>query len=65
VLVNVTDDEANAWFDLMPPAGYAEIIYKHIQTQSRQYAAALEKWRNRADLVSSYQTDNNAVLQPV
>jgi len=28
---NVTDAEANAWFDLMPPAHYWETVYNYIQ----------------------------------
>jgi len=27
----VTDAEANAWFDLMPPAHYWETVYNYIQ----------------------------------
>ncbi len=38
---NVTDAEANEWFNIMPPKEYAEIIYKYIQNESCQFGVPL------------------------
>jgi hypothetical protein len=40
---NVTDAEANEWFNIMPPKEYAEIIYKHIQNESCQFGVPLRE----------------------
>ena len=37
---NVTDAEADEWFNIMPPKDYAELIYQHIQNVSRQFGVS-------------------------
>jgi hypothetical protein len=39
---NVTDAEANAWFDLMPPAHYWETVYNYIQKSVGRWAVDLK-----------------------
>jgi hypothetical protein len=34
---NVTDADADKWFNIMPPKDYAELIYKYIQNESCQF----------------------------
>ena len=40
---NVTDAEADEWFNIMPPKDYAELIYQHIQNESRQFGVPLRE----------------------
>ena len=38
---NVTDADADKWFNIMPPKDYAELIYKYIQNDSCQFGVPL------------------------
>jgi hypothetical protein len=60
---NVTD--ADAWFNVMPPENYAEIIYTYIQNQSGRIAVSLKKGQSVAASVSLNATGFNAALEPV
>jgi len=40
---NVTDAEANAWFNLMPPANYWEVVYSYIQKGVGRIGVNLQK----------------------
>jgi hypothetical protein len=46
---NVTDADADKWFNIMPPKDYAELIYQHIQNQSRQFGVS-----SREDAIPSF-----------
>jgi hypothetical protein len=62
---NVTDAEADAWFNVMPPENYAEIIYQYIQNQSGRLAVSLKNAQSVAPHVSLNSTGFNTVLEPV
>jgi hypothetical protein len=46
---NVTDADADKWFNIMPPKDYAELIYQHIQNVSRQFGVS-----SKEDAISSF-----------
>ena len=39
---NVTDSEADEWFSILPPKGYADLIYQYIQNQVRPFEVSLK-----------------------
>jgi hypothetical protein len=43
---SVTDADADEWFNIMPPKDYAELIYQHIQNESRQFGGFFEGRHN-------------------
>jgi integrase len=59
---NVTDAEANAWFDLMPPPDYWERIYNHIQKRMGHLAVGLKNGQIPMAEVNALSRGNNAVL---
>jgi len=62
---NVTDAEAQAWFNIMPPENYAEIIYQYIQNQPRRLVVSLKKGQSAAPHVSLGTAGFNMVLEPI
>ena len=61
---NVTDAEANAWFNVMPPENYWQLVYNYIQNGVGRFAFGLENQEILASAVSPERRGFNAVLEP-
>ena len=59
---NVTDAEANAWFNLMPPEHYWETVYSYIQKGVRHLAVGLKNDEIPVADINALNTGNNTVL---
>jgi hypothetical protein len=62
---NVPDEVADAWFNLMPPDNYSELMYKHIQNHLAQFGVSSRSDESLDEHVSAYKTEFNTVLEPV
>ena len=62
---NVTDAEADAWFNVMPPDNYGEVIYQYIQNRSSQSAVSLKTPQTLGSCVSLDEEGFRAALAPV
>ena len=62
---NVTDAEANAWFNLMPPAHYWDALYSYIQKGVAQFRAGLNNDETPDSDINPFSGEDNAVLWPI
>jgi hypothetical protein len=61
---NVTDAEANAWFNL-PPAHYWDAVYSHIQKGVRRFGAGLKNDETPDSDINPLIGEDNAALWPI
>jgi hypothetical protein len=62
---NVTDAEANAWFNLMPPVRYWDAVYSHIQKGVRQLGAGLKNEETPDSDINPFNGEDSAALWPI
>jgi hypothetical protein len=62
---NVTDAEANAWFNVMPPGNYWELIYSHIQNRAGRFAVGSQNREISPLSVTRNTREFNADLEPL
>ena len=61
---NVTDAEANAWFNVLPPRDYWERVYSYVQNGMGRFAVGLEEQEIPVLPVRSEMQRFNADLGP-
>ena len=61
---NVTDAEANAWFNVLPPRDYWERVYSYVQNGMGRFAVGLEEQEIPVPPVRSEMQRFNADLAP-